>query len=297
MEKPRGYSLVDTLRVYSFRWMYWGGSCGRLESCGCILEACEEGGRVTLRAYCSGEPGCDPLKAGIGALGVMEDVSPYLGLARGDPIVGGVVEAMPGYRLRSTSPWAAFLIAVCQQNASFRMGWRMLLRLHLSAGERLRLPDGSVYIATPRPEKLDENVLREARVGYRARTILEAAKLALEGCSDVDVLGGVRGVGPYTLSLVRLLACRDYTALPLDRWLAKLASEAYRVDPRGVEGEIRRRFDGWTGLYAIQATIAFDAQPLRRALERLRRGLNRPGLDEPSPVTLWKWSDPDNPRL
>ncbi len=297
MEKPRGYSLVDTLRVYSFRWMYWGGSCGRLEACGCILEACDADGRIALRAYCSGEPACDPIPAGVASLGVREDISGYMRLARGDPVVGGVAEAMPGYRLRSTTPWAAFLTAVCQQNASFRMGWRMLLRLHLLAGRRLRLPDGSLYISTPSPDELTESVLREARVGYRARTILEAARLRIESCSDVDALSGVRGVGPYTLSLVKLLACRDYTVLPLDRWLARLASEAYRVDQGLVEAELRRRFDGWTGLYAIQATIAFDAQPLRRALERLRLGLNRPGLDEPSPVTLWKWSDPANPRL
>jgi len=55
---------------------------------------------------------------------------------------------------------------------------------------------------------------------------------------------------------------------------------------------LRERFGQWVGLAAIDATIAFDAQPLRRALERLEKGLNKPGVDEPSPITLWRHTPP-----
>lgn len=169
-----------------------------------------------------------------------------------------------------------------------------MYRLHLLASPRLRLPDGTVYLETPQPGELNAEVLRRAGLGYRARTVIEASSLAPLDCKNVEELRGVRGVGPYTIALVKILACRDYTLLPLDRWLLKLAARAYKLpeDRRAVEEHLRRRFGEWVGLAALHATIAFDAQPLRRALERLERGLNKPGLDEPSPITLWRITPP-----
>ncbi|AEM38174.1 hypothetical protein Pyrfu_0302 [Pyrolobus fumarii 1A] len=289
-----GYSLVDTMKTYSFGWMYWGASCGLLEVCNCIIEACETGkSRVLLRAFCPSEPPCDPLKDAIDVLGLHEDLSEYWGLARGDPLVGGVADVMPGLRLRRASPWYAFLVAVCQQNASFRQGWGMLYKLHLLASVRARLPDGRVYLMVPRPGDLDESVLREARLGYRYRTVLEVARNPPATCKDVDDLRGVRGVGPYTHALVRLIACRDYSVLPLDRWLEALASKAYTVPKSGVRAALQAKFGRWVGLAALHTTIGFDAQPLRKALERLEKGLNKPGLAEPSPVSLWKYTPPE----
>ncbi len=295
------YSLVDTLRVYAFGWNYWGGSCGLVGLWeGCAALVCDAGVRVEYRVYCAGRPEGDAAPILEWVLGLVEDTRPYLRLARGDPLVGGVAEAMPGLRLRSTSVWAALLTAVCQQNASFRQGWGMLYRLHLAAGPRLILPDGRVYIEAPGPRLLGEDVLRAAGLGYRARTVLEAARLFAESgepsCRDVDVLAGVRGVGPYTLRLVRLLACRDYREPPVDRWLAALAARAYGLEGGGLraaERVLRERFGEWAGLAAWHATIAFDAQPLRRALERLERGVNRPGVEEPSPVSLWRVTPPE----
>jgi len=286
----RGYSLVDTMKTYSFGWMYSGGDWGLLELCpGAVAEVRSEEGVVVVSVYA--ESGCweDGVDGVPSMLGVWEDYSEYHALGRGDPLVGGVVESMPGHRLRSSSIWAALLIAVCQQNAGFKQGWWMLYRLHLNASRRLVLPDGRVYLETPSPSRLTRDVLRASGLGYRAETVarLVEARAWERGCSDLDGVAEVKGIGSYSMNLVRLLACRDYSAAPIDRWVKRLAAEAYG-DWRGLV----RKFGRWAGLATHHATIGFDAEPLRRALERLRRGLNRPGLSDPSPVTLWRHTPP-----
>jgi N-glycosylase/DNA lyase len=94
------------------------------------------------------------------------------------------------------------------------------------------------------------------------------------------------------MALVRLLACRDYSTLPLDRWLRRLASAAYSVPEAAAGQELRRRFGAYTGLAALHTTIGFDAEPISRALERLREGKNKPGLADPSPMSLWRHTPP-----
>jgi len=287
------YDWRATLATYSFGWQY-DGSRGYIWLCNhCIarIEPLDDYANVSI--YCGLNDRCweQAIEELEDVLGIHEDLSEYIGLGKSDPLVGGLLEVMPGLHLRRASIWYAFLVAVCQQNASFRQGWGMLHRLHLIVSDRLIIDD-TVFLEPPKPANLNEEVLREARLGYRASTVLGALQKQAHSlsCDSVDRLADIRGVGPYTLNLVRVLACRDYSALPLDRWLKQLAAEAYNVELSSVSGELNKRFGRWVGLAAIHTTIAFDAEPLKRALERLKRGANKPGLVEPSPLTLWKYT-------
>ncbi|ABM80445.1 hypothetical protein [Hyperthermus butylicus] len=294
---PDSYSPRDTMRTYSFGWMYWGEDRGYIELCrGSVAEVSWSDAVLSVRVF--SEPGTRCWEMAInniaGMLGVNEDLAEYWRLARGDPLVGGLAESMRGLRLRQTSIWYGFLVAVCQQNVSFRQGWNMLYRLHLNASRRLVLPNGRVYLETPSPQNLSFEVLRSSGLGYRARTVLNlvsARAWELE-CGNLEEARSVLGVGNYTVSLVELLACRNYSSLLLDRWLRRLAAEAYKVSEREAAKALTERFGEWRGLAAIHTTIAFDAEPSRRALERLRRGENKPGRVEPSPISLWKHTPP-----
>jgi len=295
LKKPQGYSLQDTGKVYSFGWMYDGATV-KVEICdGSVAALHDDGETITVEVFAERGQRCweDGIKGIPWSIGVGEDLGSYYAVARGDPLVGGVVDAMPGLRLRSCSVWCAVLVAVCQQNASFKQGWSMLYRLHLLASRRLRTPYG-LYLEMPKPSQLSYEMLREARLGYRAHTVMELARRRVEqlDCSNVDSLREVHGIGPYSYALTRLLACRDYSVLPLDRWLKKLTAEAYRVPEHRAGAELSSRFGEWKGLAALHTTIGFDAEPLRRALERLQRGENRPGRTEPSPISLWKYTPP-----
>ncbi|MET1128788.1 MAG: hypothetical protein ABWW70_05680 [Thermoproteota archaeon] len=300
-----GYSLEQTGAAYSFGWMYSPGEA--------VVEICEgsfavvrqSGRRLAYSIYSLKPSGCweDRVDEVPDIVGAHEDYREFHAIARGDPLVGGVVEAAPGLRLRRLGVWAASLVAVAQQNASFRQGWGMVYRLYKIASRRILLKQrrgSKVVLQTPSPEEVSIELLRRAGYGYRAQTVLyisaELKKLGadIHACSvdAIERLAEVSGVGPYTYNLVKLLACRDYQALPVDRWLEALASEAYGVDRSQVQQTLTARFGRWRGLAAYFTTIGFDAQPLRKALARLREGKNKPGLAEPSPMSLWKYTPP-----
>ncbi len=289
-----GYSLRDSFTVYSFGWVF-DGSRGAVELCRgsiAVLEQVED--RIVYRVYAVEGERCweEELARLSWRLGLNEDYTVFWRMCNGDPILHCIPEKLTGYRLRSLSVWASFLVAVCQQNASFRQGWGMLYRLHANASRRLVAPEeGLVYLETPQPESLNPEVLRASGLGYRSKTVMEAvnARVWELDCSGLDRLREVRGVGEYTTALVKLLACRCYDVLPLDRWLRRIAAEAYEVEEREAEEELTRRFNGWRGLAALMTTVALDAEPLRRALERLRKGEVCPGKTTPSPVNMWKY--------
>ncbi len=296
IEIDKSYDFHHTAMTYSFGWMY-DGIVHRIELCrGSIAVVSEKEGTLHLQVYSERGNNCweESIRGVEKRLGARERLEAYWEKARQDPLVGGVAETMPGLRLRTTSIWLAFLIAVCQQNASFRQGWGMLYRLHRLASRRLSARGMGVYLETPQPSSLSLDLLRRAGLGYRARTVMEAIRHRVHelSCREVDRAREVRGVGNYTLSLIKLLACRDYSALPLDRWLKRLASEAYNVPESAVDTELHRRFGNYVGLAALHTTIAFDAEPISRALRRLREGRNKPGLVEPSPISLWRHTPP-----
>ena len=69
--------------------------------------------------------------------------------------------------MRATSLWNAMLIAICQQNASFAQGWRMLCRVYKLMGKGAKLGDVMTIIpSSPR------GLLRGAGLEYRAETSL-----------------------------------------------------------------------------------------------------------------------------
>ena len=304
-----GWSLAHTGTVYSMGWEFDGRRL-RVHLCGAAVAELEEadgGGRLVVRVYAADGERCweQGLEALPWRLGLSEDLSRFHEAARGDPLAGCIPSRMPGWRLRSPSPWGAALVAVAQQNTGFRQGWGMLYRLHLAASPRLRGP-GWVFLPAPPPGPALAEAAKASGWGYRADTLRRLAAVAraepdlLEAgpsaCSSglLEQVWAVRGVGPYSRALVELFACRRYGSLPLDRWLKRLAAEAYGVDPAVSGAELERRFPGYAGLAALAATVCCDAVPLRKALERLRQGRCVAGLEEPSPVTLWRHTPPLN---
>ncbi len=231
-------------------------------------------------------------------LGLREDLSGFYRLARSDPLLHGFAEKLPGWRLRTTTPWWAAVIGVCQQNTGFLQGWRMLYRLIKLYARTTRVDGKQVYLVPSPSDVLSRPyLLREAGTGYRAATIQGLARAFRDGEIDTggckgfrETLLGVKGVGSYTARLAAVLSLRCYDEPPMDNWVRRLAAEAYGVEPREAEEEWRRRWGRWSGLAVIALTIALDAVPIRKALTRLRRGILYPvPMDKPTPLTLWRY--------
>ncbi|ABU81501.1 base excision DNA repair protein [Ignicoccus hospitalis] len=261
----------ESLALYAFSWQF-DGRCGYGELDGRPFKFCPPD-------ELHGDP-----EVASKALGLHEDLDELYEALKGDPLLGCVAERYWGLRPRALGIWEAAVVGIAQQNASFKQAWSSLYKLHIIASKRINV-FGKEYLRFPRPEEVDERALKAAGFGYRAKFVT-ALKEALRErpltCSNVDSLKGVKGVGDYTLGLVKLFACRDYSAPVLDRWLKAVYEEAYGGLERYYE------FGKWKGLVSLLTTVALDAVPLTRALERVRRGEVCPS-EEPSPLTLWKY--------
>ncbi|ABO08674.1 hypothetical protein Pcal_1250 [Pyrobaculum calidifontis JCM 11548] len=269
-----------TAAVYNFKWYYDGERLVLVEDRDAALVVEEEGTWLRVTGYGEVEKG-EAAELVAKRLGLGEDYSDFFRRAAGDPILREAPRIFAKWRLRSATPWYAFLVAVLQQNASFLQGWRGLCCIIKRFGTPMRL--GQMYtIAPPTPREVLDlgDKLRSCPIGYRAATIAAVAETFAKGGDPFKA----RGVGPYTRSLVELLAHRRYDAAPVDRWVKRLVQEAVGQD---AEQYLREKFGQWAGLAVYLYTVALDAAPLRKALERLKKGQVTP-MEEVSPMGMWK---------
>jgi len=302
----RGVDLGLTLSVYNF-WFWFDGSRATLflDDYGDCIALVYVDGRYEI--YCSRDfDEEEVVRRLVEVLGLAENVEEFLNIAGRDPLLCEFSRKFRGWRLRSSGLWWALLVSICQQNASFRQGWTMLKNIVLRYGRRVKVRNQDIP-APPTPNDVVRNpgLLVEARVGYRAKTIESVARAMLEKVIDAELLKTlrvdeverelrkIRGVGSYTARLAIALAFRRYELPPIDRWVRALASRVYGVEEGLVEEVWRRRWGRWSALAVIALTVALDAEPLRRALERVERGLLTPlSTIVPSPTTMWMWRDP-----
>jgi len=236
-------------------------------------------------------------------LGLDEDLSVFYDKALADPLLSEFAKAYPGFRLRATSLWWALVTSVCQQNASFKQGWRMLYNIITSYNKRVKLGDHATYLP-PIPRDVLENpdLLEIARIGYRKEFIVSIAQwienkhvtgadLKRLRSEDAEaLLRSIRGVGSYTARLALVLSARKYDLPPIDKWLKKIVSEVYSVPEKDVEKFWKNYWEAYSGLASVLVTIALDAVPLTKALERIKRGVLAPvASGGVSPLTLWKY--------
>lgn len=305
IKKPRkNYDFTLTASAYNFSWWFNGKKLILPIEDDVIVTVIENREELVAKIYSfkKKEVNIDDVVDKIRyIIGVDEDLKEFYNIMSKDPILGPSANILHGLHVRATTPWLATVIGVCQQNASFKQGWRMLYNMLSLLGKRVRI-ENTETIIPPKPSDINENkldILKEARLGYRARTIIELAKLfSREECLNdwrikpsilEEKLLNTKGIGDYTARLALILSLRYYEKPPIDRWLKKLIIEAYNVDESNVEEEYVRYWGTWSGLAALFTTIALDAEPLTKALERLRKGLLKPSLNKLSPLTLWRY--------
>ena len=161
-----------------------------------------------------------------------EDFSAFQETCVGDPILGFVADFRCGGLLRCPSSFEDLIKTVCTTNCDWKSTKRMCAAL-------CNLTNGTF----PEPEQLHEFTPRQLAktvpVGYRAKTIIQAAKLWSHGGFDLDdlanngdfdgvreLLSSIKGVGPYCINhMLVLLGC--YTDIPVDSQVMKCLCERH----------------------------------------------------------------------
>ena len=179
----------------------------------------------------------------------------HAALAR-DPILRGPLERFRGLRILRQDPWecvAAFITSAASNIPRISRNVRDM-------ADRFGSPP-----AFPRPHQMGtEPQLRALRLGFRARYLAEAARLARDGRLDrldgtLDAIRGALlefpGIGGKVADCVALFAYGRLEAFPVDTWVRKTMRKLYfggrKVTDRRIRNFAARRFGPLAG-YAQQ---------------------------------------------
>ena len=168
------------------------------------------------------------------------------------------VAACRGLRLVRQDPWeclASFILSSTKQIVQIRQivalicerfGERLLSRPPGSNGWSHTFPSAQCIAATTETE------LRECKMGFRAPSLLNAARRIADGQLDLEKirmldyaaaranLMTLRGVGEKIADCVLLFAYGFDTAFPVDVWIARALQELYFPRRRASEPRLRR---------------------------------------------------------
>ncbi len=303
---PQPFNFHLTASAYNFNWFYNGQSLylplSRKPDVVAKIEPVDK--ELVVKVFSKVSMSKDEVEDKVVfALGLQEELSSFYEIAFNDPLLRYVPLKLKGMHLRCCSPWLALLIALCQQNASFRQGWSMVYHVLELLGLRVEV-DGRIVPLPPTPMEVVEAGLKQlkaARLGYRVETLFMAANWLMdylrgEEPDEASILAlkeQVKGIGTYTLRVALLFGARRYEEPPVDRWLVKVVSEAYGQSLKGLseaEAFIKQRWHEWGGLFAFFTTIVTDAEPGLKAIKRVREGFLEPKFDfsQLTPMTMWR---------
>ncbi len=187
-----------------------------------------------------------------------------------DPALDLAVEFCGGMRIIRQPSWeclATFITSALKQVAQIG---KISQRLRRSFGARRECFGGEVF-SYPKVEKiagLREEDLRACGLGFRAKSLLGAARMIAEGhvdlvkveaMDDVEAMKELRrlpGVGEKVANCVLLFGFERLEAFPIDVWIERVLIEGYFSGESGVSRERLREFTreyfGRFGGYAQQ---------------------------------------------
>lgn len=302
--KPKDYNFYLTSAVYNFS-LWFDGENLIIPMEDIVAKVKDLGEKIEVKIYTYPNISSDVIDSSVKwlnhVLGLNEDLTEFYSIASKDPLLSQALEYLRGMHFRASKPWIASVIGVCQQNASFKQGWKMFYNFVKLLGTKVIVEDREVYIY-PSPSNIDESkvdLLRSTGLGYRVSTVLSLVNIFnkfkelnswyVKPYELEEKLFEVKGVGKYTARLCLALSLRYYDKPPVDRWLKKIVSTVYGVPDKDVEAVYTRVWSRWSALAALYTTVVLDAEPLGKALDRIRRGLLKPNPNTFSPLTMWRY--------
>lgn len=181
-----------------------------------------------------------------------------------DPAMREALEHCRGMRLIRQPPWecvATFITSSMKQVAHIAQISHTLRRRF---GNRVEW-NGDELFVYPEPERLarlDEADLRACSLGYRAKTLLGAARLIEEGGVDLEAIRTLDdaealrrlcllpGVGVKVANCALLFAYERERAFPIDVWIERILREIYFADrPNATARQLKEFSASYFGPY------------------------------------------------
>ncbi|NLU10690.1 MAG: DNA-3-methyladenine glycosylase 2 [Tepidanaerobacter acetatoxydans] len=155
--------------------------------------------------------------------------------------VAAAVNYCSGYRILFQDPWETTISFIISANNHIRNIKNTIENMCKIYGEPLEY-GGKTYYSFPSPNKLaslSEDELKKTKCGYRAKYIIETARIIADGKVDLydlrelpidearEVLLTLPGVGRKVADCIMLYSMRKFDAFPIDVWIKRVLEHIY----------------------------------------------------------------------
>ena len=192
-------------------------------------------------------------------------------LSEQDPVIDKAIGCGYGIRILRQDPWETVVSFIISQNNNIPRIKKCIGSLAENFGEKIGELRGRAFFSLPSAGKLaglDEKDLACCRLGYRAKYLVETARvLAADGCRRLNGLAsddtaasseeafeyvsGLTGVGPKVANCILLFGLSKYDRFPIDVWMKRVMSDLYGFrenDVAAMAGFAEKTYGKWGGI-------------------------------------------------
>ena len=158
-----------------------------------------------------------------------------------DEITKKAVKQYLGLRILEQDPFQCLISFIVSSNSNIQKIKSSLENISKKFGDKVEFENQEFFLF-PKPEKLANasiDKIKSCGVGYRARFIKEAAKMAVHGQIDFEYLKKcsyqeakkeicqIPGVGNKVADCILLFSLNKLESFPLDRWMIRILEKYY----------------------------------------------------------------------
>ena len=172
-------------------------------------------------------------------------------LGKNDSVMAKAIEFGEGLRILQQEHWETLVSFIISQNNNIARIKGCIHALCENFGALAGEYKGKQYFKLPEANvlaALTEEDLAVCKLGYRAKYLIETAKIVKEdNCESlmrmnqrgVDeafaYLTGLFGVGPKVANCIMLFSMGKYDSFPIDTWVKQAMSKLYGIDQKNVK--------------------------------------------------------------
>jgi len=187
------------------------------------------------------------------------DIKTFYDFLYSYPPLDSIVDYSKGLRLfLAKDTFECTISSIASANCSIKRWTRAIDNMKRLWGHEYTFPEGTFY-SFPSPDilaDLDDNSLRSAGLGYRAKYIIGTSKKIITRIENLDAMDydeafhlllKLPGIGPKVADCILLYGFRKLEAFPVDVWIQKIMEHLFRIDDKHLRDFARDEFGEYAG--------------------------------------------------
>src|SRR3989344_1521895 len=192
-------------------------------------------------------------------LGLEQDFENITKELKKDERITNAIQAYSGIRILEQHPWEALIAFICSSASNIPKITKNVNLLSETFGKKINFDNQTSHLFPTIGEINDFEKIKNCKVGFRAKYILEANKIAqniLENAEKIDYSDALQelikipGVGEKIADCVLLFGFNKLEAFPVDVWIKRVMEELYFDNKEQKLKEIKKFGQEKFGKYA-----------------------------------------------